>query len=124
MFDRSELLKVKQFSEQGKLKELEDELGDALERIRNYENQMSELRFKIRDLESQLTEAEDRKEKYKAIQKEKETEVRDLQNEYANVKKQLAVVEARLADADQRHEQRLSELRKINSEVSICAGSL
>uniref|UniRef100_A0A914YQF7 Uncharacterized protein n=1 Tax=Panagrolaimus superbus TaxID=310955 RepID=A0A914YQF7_9BILA len=101
---------------QGRIKELDEEVGESGEKIRNYENQISEFKFKIKDLESQLTEINDQKDKYKTLLKQIEGENRDLQNEHSNLKKQLAVSEARISEADHRHEQRLSELRKINSE--------
>ncbi|KAE9548016.1 hypothetical protein FO519_008772 [Halicephalobus sp. NKZ332] len=102
--------------QQMRLKEADDEISSANSKIGGLESVISELKFKVRGLETQLSEVNDQKERIKTLQKQLENKNSELTNDQTSLKHQVAVLEAKLSDSDQRYEKRLSEMRKLNAE--------
>ena len=94
---------------------MEKHLEETSEKLQSYENEFSELKFKLKDMESQLTESKGQTTKYIDKYQKEEAENKKLKTDPSELTRQVAVVEAKLVEAEQRYERRLFELKKINS---------
>uniref|UniRef100_A0A7E4VDS3 Myosin_tail_1 domain-containing protein n=1 Tax=Panagrellus redivivus TaxID=6233 RepID=A0A7E4VDS3_PANRE len=111
-----QVLEAKTTKQQSRLKDIDDEIHSTNTKLRESENANSELKFKLRDVESHLAEITDLKDKFRTLHQQEETRNHELTADLTAVKKQLTVTEAKLQDADQRYERRLTEMRKVNAE--------